>query len=49
MKDYKLRDLLVSHTLGWYHLLVMDLLIDHDRFGSRSDPSINGHLHYSNV
>ncbi len=26
--------------------LVLDLLIAHDRFGSSSDPSINGHLHY---
>jgi hypothetical protein len=28
--------------------LVMDLRIDHDRFGSRSDPSLNGQLHYPN-
>ena len=28
--------------------LVMDLLITHDRWGSRSDPSINGHLHCPN-
>ena len=28
--------------------LVLDLRIAHDRFGSSSDPSINGHLHYSN-
>jgi hypothetical protein len=26
--------------------LVLDLRIDHERFGSSSDPSINGHLHY---
>ncbi len=26
--------------------LVMDLHIAHDRFGSSSDPSIKGHLHY---
>jgi hypothetical protein len=26
--------------------LVLDLHITHDRFGSNSDPSINGHLHY---
>ena len=26
--------------------LVLDLRIDHERFGSRSDPSINGHFHY---
>ena len=25
--------------------LVLDLRIVHDRFGSSSDPSINGHLH----
>ncbi len=25
-----------------------DLHIDHDRWGSSSDPSINGHLHYPN-
>ncbi len=28
--------------------LVMDLRIAHDRWGSSSDPSINGHLHYPN-
>ena len=28
--------------------LVMDLLITHDRFGSSSDPSINGHIYYPN-
>ncbi len=28
--------------------LVLDLHISHDRFGSRSDPSLNGHLHYPN-
>ncbi len=28
--------------------LVLDHLIVHDRFGSTSDPSINGHLHYPN-
>ncbi len=28
--------------------LVVDLRITHERFGSSSDPSINGHLHYSN-
>jgi hypothetical protein len=26
--------------------LVLDLHIDHDRFGSSFDPSVNGHLHY---
>jgi hypothetical protein len=26
--------------------LVLDLRITHDRFGSSSDPSLNGHLHY---
>ena len=28
---------------------VLDLRIAHDRFGSSSDPSINGHLHYPNA
>ena len=28
--------------------LVLDLRIAHDRFGSSSEPSINGHLHYPN-
>ncbi len=28
--------------------LVVDLRIAHDRFGSISDPSLNGHLHYPN-
>jgi hypothetical protein len=28
--------------------LVLDLHIAHDRFGSSSDPSLNGHLHYPN-
>jgi hypothetical protein len=28
--------------------LVLDLLIVHDRFGSSSDPNLNGHLHYPN-
>ena len=27
---------------------VLDLRIAHERFGSNSDPSINGHLHYPN-
>jgi hypothetical protein len=27
---------------------VEDLRIDHERFGSSYDPSINGHLHYPN-
>ncbi len=26
--------------------LVLDLHIDHDRFGSNSDPNLNRHLHY---
>jgi hypothetical protein len=26
--------------------LVLDLCIEHDRWGSSSNPSINGHLHY---
>ena len=28
--------------------VVLDLRIVHDRWGSRSGPSINGHLHYTN-
>ena len=28
--------------------LVLDLRIAHDRFGSNSDPNLNGHLHYPN-
>jgi len=28
--------------------LVVDLNITHERVGSSSDPSINGHLHYPN-
>ena len=28
--------------------LVLDLRIDHERFGSTSDPNLNGHLHYPN-
>ena len=28
--------------------LVLDLRITHDRFGSSSDPNLNGHLHYPN-
>jgi hypothetical protein len=28
--------------------LVLDLHIDHDRFGSNSDLNLNGHLHYPN-
>ena len=28
--------------------LVLDLRIEHDRFESSSDPSINGNLHYPN-
>ncbi len=27
---------------------VLDLRIDHDRFGSSSYPSLNGHLHHPN-
>ena len=28
--------------------LVLNLRIVHERFGSSSDPSLNGHLHYPN-
>ena len=42
--DIELASYLVN-TTGAVSLL-MDLLIPHERFGSNSDPSINGHLHY---
>ena len=29
--------------------LVLDLRIAHDRFGSSSDPNLNGKLHYPNA
>ena len=29
--------------------LVMDIRITHERFGSSSDPSLNGNLHYPNA
>ena len=29
--------------------LVVDLRITHERFGSSSDPSLNGNLHYPNA
>ena len=42
-----------GHRAGWYLAnaagpvpLVLDLRIAHDRYGSSSDPSINGTLHY---
>ena len=28
--------------------LALELRIAHERWGSRSDPSLNGHLHYPN-
>jgi hypothetical protein len=28
--------------------LILDLRIDHARFGRKSDPNLNGHLHYPN-
>jgi hypothetical protein len=37
----------LSNTVGPVSL-VLDLLITHDRFGSRSDPSLNGDSHYPN-
>jgi hypothetical protein len=36
-----------THNVGPVSL-VLDLHIVHERFGSSSDPSINGHLHYPN-
>ncbi len=44
--DIQLVSYLTNTT--WPVPLVLDLLIDHDRFGSSSDPSLNGHLHYPN-
>jgi hypothetical protein len=29
--------------------LVLDLRLDHDRFGSNSDPTLNGRLHYNDI
>jgi hypothetical protein len=37
----------LAHVVGPVSLVV-DLRIVHDRFGSRSDPNLNGHLHYPN-
>ncbi len=37
----------LANTVGPVSL-VLDLRITHERFGSSSDPSINGHLHYPN-
>jgi hypothetical protein len=44
-----------GHRIGWLSrecgrsgVLVLDLRIPHERFGSSSDPSVNGHLHYPN-
>jgi hypothetical protein len=37
----------LAHTVGPVPL-VLDLRIVHDRFGSRSDPNLNGQLHYPN-
>jgi hypothetical protein len=45
--DIKVTTYLVN-TAGPVPPLVLDLLITHDRFGSTSDPSLNGHLHYPN-
>jgi hypothetical protein len=35
----------LTNTVGSVPL-VLDLCIDHDRFGSSSDLNLNGHLHY---
>ncbi len=40
-------DLVTYLTIDPVHL-VLDLLIDYDRFGCNCDPSLNGHLHYPN-
>ena len=44
--DIEITSYLVNETVPVP--LVLDLHITHDRFGSSSDPSINGHLHYPN-
>ena len=44
--DIELEGYLVNETVPVP--LVLDLRITHDRFGSSSDPSLNGHLHYPN-
>ena len=41
------RGIILSHAAGPVSF-VLDLLIVHEKFGSSSDPSINGHLHYPN-
>ncbi len=40
--DIKLEDYLANTVVPV--TLVLDLRLAHDRFGSRSDPSLNGHL-----
>ncbi len=40
-------DSYLTNTVGPVSL-VLDLRIVHDRFGSNTDPSLNGHLHYPN-
>ncbi len=37
---------LLTSRMGRVRCLVLDLRIVHDRFGSNSDPSLNGHLHH---
>jgi hypothetical protein len=37
----------LANTVGPVSL-VLDLRVTHDRFGSSSDPNLNGHLHYPN-
>jgi hypothetical protein len=46
MWGHRAREL--PHKRGGSGTLVLDLRITHDRFGSSSDPSITGHLHYPN-
>jgi hypothetical protein len=45
-RDIELVGYLVNETVPVP--LVVDLRITHDRFGSSSDPSLNGNLHYPN-
>jgi hypothetical protein len=48
MKFFKLKLFVAAESKKFPVSLVLDLHITHERFGSSSDPSINGHLHYPN-
>jgi hypothetical protein len=49
--NFKKKNVKLSLNVAPYHAagpepMVLDLRIVHDRFGSSSDPSLSGHLHY---